>query len=57
MAPLPHNSASALDRFETEMLTQWENLSALTDLPGRWIDAAHGGRSTAQVDRFMKSDR
>ncbi len=29
--------ASAMGRFETEMLTRPENLEALTDLPGRWI--------------------
>ena len=34
-------SASAMARFETEMLTQARNLSALADLPGRWIDAVH----------------
>jgi len=34
-------SASAMGRFETEMLTQPENLAVLADLPGRWIDAVH----------------
>ena len=34
-------SASAMGRFETEMLTQSENLDALAELPGRWIDAVH----------------
>ena len=34
-------SASAMARFETEMLTQAKNLSALADLPGRWIDTVH----------------
>ena len=31
-------SASAMGRFETAMLTRRENLAALADLPGRWID-------------------
>ena len=37
-------SASAMGRFETEMLTRPENLAALIDLPGRWIDAVHDKR-------------
>ena len=37
-------SASAMGRFETETLTQPDNLAALADLPGRWIDAVHGRR-------------
>src|SRR5215203_7082945 len=31
-------SASQMGRFETEVLTQEVNLSALTDRSGRWID-------------------
>jgi len=31
-------SASQMGRFETEWLTRPENLVALADLPGRWID-------------------
>lgn len=31
----------AMGRFGTEMLAQSENLDALADLPGRWIDAVH----------------
>src|SRR4051812_11054934 len=31
-------STSQMGRFETEVLTQEANLSALTDLSGRWID-------------------
>lgn len=30
--------------FETEMLTQPDNLAALADLPGRWIDVMHDRR-------------
>ena len=35
-------SASAMGRFETVMQTRPKNLSALADLPGRWIYAVHG---------------
>src|SRR4051812_16669252 len=31
-------STSQMGRFETEVLSQEANLSALTDLPGHWID-------------------
>jgi len=31
-------STSQMSRFETEVLTQPKNLSALMDMPGRWID-------------------
>lgn len=34
-------SASAMARFETEMLTQAANLGALAELTGHWIDAVH----------------
>ena len=34
-------STSQMGRFETEVLVQKANLSALTDLSGRWIDAVH----------------
>src|SRR4051795_3358711 len=37
-------SASQMGRFETEVLTQAANLSALTDLSGRWIDRVHARR-------------
>jgi hypothetical protein len=37
-------SASQMGRFETEWLTRPENLAALTDLPGRWIDKVHTRR-------------
>ena len=32
---------SQMGRFETEWLTRPENLIALADLPGRWIDKVH----------------
>jgi hypothetical protein len=34
-------STSVMDRFETEILTQPENLGLLMDLPGVWVDKAH----------------
>src|SRR5947208_852541 len=37
-------SASQMGRFETEWLTRPENLAALADLPGRWIDIVHAPR-------------
>src|SRR5215204_4577847 len=37
-------SASQMGRFETEVLTQAANLSALTDLSGCWIDRVHARR-------------
>ncbi len=40
-------SASQMGRFETERLTGSENLAALTDLPGRSIDAVHKQLSRA----------
>ena len=33
-------SASQMGRFETKWLSRPENLAALTDLPGQWIDKA-----------------
>jgi hypothetical protein len=37
-------SASQVGRFETEWLTRPENLAALADLPGLWIDTVQGRR-------------
>jgi hypothetical protein len=37
-------SASQMGRFETKWLSRPENLAALADLPGRWIDRVHQGR-------------
>ena len=34
-------SASQMGRFETEVLITPENLAALPDMPGRWIDRHH----------------
>jgi hypothetical protein len=48
-------SASAMGRFETEMLTQRDNLAALIDLPGRWIDTVHDKRPTKVITLDMDS--
>ena len=48
-------SASAMGRFETEMLTQPENITALADLPGRWIDKTHGRRPPKMITLDMDS--
>jgi len=48
-------SASAMGRFETEMLTQPENLSVLADLPGRWIDAVHDRQPPKSITLDMDS--
>jgi hypothetical protein len=37
-------SPSQMGRFETRWLTAEENLSALADLSGKWIDSVHGRR-------------
>jgi hypothetical protein len=37
-------SASQMGRFETAWLTRPQNLAALIDLPGRWIDKVHARR-------------
>lgn len=48
-------SASAMGRFETEMLTRPENLASLVDLPGRWIDAVHERRPLKSITLDMDS--
>jgi hypothetical protein len=48
-------SASQMGRFETEWLTRPENLAALTDLPGRWIDRVHTRRPPKSVVLDMDS--
>jgi hypothetical protein len=47
--------ASTMGRFETEMLTRPENLAALMDLPGRWIDAVHDRRPPKSITLDMDS--
>ena len=48
-------SASAMGRFETEMLTRPDNLAAFADLPGRWIDAVHDRRPPKSITLDMDS--
>src|SRR5712675_1896601 len=48
-------SASQMGRFETEWLAGPENLAALADLPGQWIDAVHKRRQSRVVVLDMDS--
>ena len=48
-------STSQIGRFETEVLTQEANLSALTDLSGRWIDRVHARRPVRGIVLDMDS--
>ena len=52
-----HNAASTsqMGRFETEVLTQEANLSALTDLSGCWIDRVHARRPVKGIVLDMDS--
>ena len=48
-------STSQMGRFETEVLTQEANLSALTDLSGRWIGEVHARRPVKGIVLDMDS--
>ena len=48
-------SASQMGRFETKWLSRPDNLAALTDLPGRWIDKVHQRRPPRIVVLDMDS--
>jgi hypothetical protein len=48
-------SASQMGRFETEWLTRPENLAALADLPGQWIDTVHKRRPPRTIVLDMDS--
>ena len=48
-------SAGQMGRFETEWLAGPENLAALADLPGQWIDAVHQRRQPRVVVLDMDS--
>src|SRR3974390_2240195 len=48
-------SGSQMGRFETEWLTGSENLAALADLPGRWIDKVHQRRPPKSIVLDMDS--
>ncbi len=48
-------STSLMGRFETEILTQSENLGLLMDLPGVWIDKVHQRKLLKQIILDMDS--
>jgi len=48
-------SASQMGRFETKWLSRPENLTALADLPGQWIDKVHRRRGPKTVILDMDS--
>ena len=48
-------SASQMGRFETQWLTRSENLAALADLPGQWIDKVHQRRPPRTIVLDMDS--
>jgi hypothetical protein len=48
-------SASQMGRFETKWLSQAENLAALTELPGEWIDKVHQRRPPKTIVLDMDS--
>jgi hypothetical protein len=48
-------SASQMGRFETEWLARPENLAALADLPGQWIEAVHQRRRPRVIVLDMDS--
>ncbi len=48
-------SASQIGRFETEWLANHDNLAALTDLRGRWINRVHGRRPPKAIVLDMDS--
>jgi hypothetical protein len=48
-------SASQMGRFETKWLCRPENLAALADLPGQWIDKVHQRRPPKRIVLDMDS--
>jgi hypothetical protein len=48
-------SASQMGRFETKWLCRPENLAALADLPGNWIDTVHQRRPPKMIVLDMDS--
>jgi len=46
-------SASQIGRFDTKWLIRKENLAALADLPGQWVDKVH----TRRPPRIVVLDR
>ena len=48
-------SPSGVGRFETEMLSQRQNLMALMNLSGRWIDKVHQHKPLRELILDMDS--
>src|SRR5918993_73488 len=48
-------SASQMGRFETKWLCRPENLAALADLPGQWVDTVHQRRPPKMIVLDMDS--
>src|SRR5829696_4154674 len=48
-------STSQMSRFETEVMSEAENMAALTDLSGRWIDRVHARRPVRGIVLDMDS--
>jgi Transposase DDE domain group 1 len=48
-------SASQMGRFETKWLSRSENLAALADLPGQWVDKVHTQRPPRTIVLDMDS--
>lgn len=48
-------STSLMGRFETEILTQPQNLELLTNLPGVWVDRVHQQKPLNQIILDMDS--
>jgi hypothetical protein len=48
-------STSQVARFETEVLTQQDNLSALLEIPGRWVDLVQRRRPVRKLVLDMDS--
>ncbi len=44
-----------MGRFETEVLATEENLAALADFTGQWIDSVHGRRLPTRIILDMDS--
>src|SRR5262249_26264238 len=51
-SPGPAASSSQMGRFETKWLSRGENLAALVDLPGQWIDKPVVARYRGIVKRL-----
>ena len=48
-------STSQMGRFETEILTQPQNLNVLMNQPGRWVDRVHNRKPIKEIILDMDS--